>query len=151
MNVHSEKDGKLDVKGYLGNVGHDIEPSLLRLNKNQEELLKSLLNDKIVKDEAPCFYNGFRAVFPSARAKLHYCIWHVDQTFMRATTRLEERLAGDHSQTTAVLNTTMISERWHLRIKEDFLQRNINARADFLVDRSMLIELNTRSTLPQIA
>ncbi|CAJ0605777.1 unnamed protein product [Cylicocyclus nassatus] len=33
-----------------------------------------------------------------------------------------------------VLDTTMISERWHLRLKQDFLQQNANSRADFLVD-----------------
>ncbi|KHJ84127.1 hypothetical protein OESDEN_16163 [Oesophagostomum dentatum] len=268
MNVHSREDGKLDVKGCFGHVGHAVEPALLRLNKNQEELLKSLLEGKakitraivlvitaviehsmdyiirklkrdysakdsrlwfvegkdlwtlanrfglrpgyrdksdmkslmicygeknaddgirhlqisddpngkgfclisivitptqlewlkryssrgiavdgthnvtrynlklatvsvadhkdrglpaafmlsgtmttsdaqklltevknvypdfnpshIVTDEAPCFYNGFRAVFPSATAKQHYCRCHIDQTFMRATTKLVE-------------------------------------------------------------
>ncbi|KAK6735930.1 hypothetical protein RB195_018908 [Necator americanus] len=34
----------------------------------------------------------------------------------------------------AVMDTTMISERWHLRLKKDFLHRNANSRADFLVE-----------------
>lgn len=41
---------------------------------------------------------------------------------------------GSFANKNAVLDTTMISERWHLRLKKDFLQRNANARADFLVD-----------------
>ncbi|KHJ86134.1 hypothetical protein OESDEN_14124 [Oesophagostomum dentatum] len=143
---------------------------------------------QIVTDEAPCFYNGFRAIFPHSRARLHYCRWHVDQTFNRAATKyvevhLRERVkrnlrkflsivdlnAFEHrfaeilayldveNQTAtakypkgnylgrtaswasfanrnAVMGTAMISERWHLRLKKDFLQRNANSRADFLVD-----------------
>ncbi|XGW32103.1 hypothetical protein V3C99_010352 [Haemonchus contortus] len=34
----------------------------------------------------------------------------------------------------AVMDTTMISERWHLRLKTEFLHRNANTRADCLVD-----------------
>lgn len=34
----------------------------------------------------------------------------------------------------AVLDTTMISERFHLRIKDEFLHRNGNSRLDALVD-----------------
>ncbi|KAK6734630.1 hypothetical protein RB195_018051 [Necator americanus] len=38
------------------------------------------------------------------------------------------------ANTGAVMDTTMISERWHLRLKKDFLHRNANSRADFLVE-----------------
>ncbi|KAK6050107.1 hypothetical protein COOONC_12387 [Cooperia oncophora] len=34
----------------------------------------------------------------------------------------------------AVMDTTMVSERWHLRLKTEFLHRNANTRADCLVD-----------------
>lgn len=32
------------------------------------------------------------------------------------------------------MDTTMISERWHLRLKSEFLHRNANNRADCLVE-----------------
>ncbi|CAJ0602941.1 unnamed protein product [Cylicocyclus nassatus] len=142
---------------------------------------------QIVADEAPCFVNAFRMEFPNSKARLHYCRWHIDQTFKRATTRfVEARLRprinkdlhdllsindlstfeGKFAQILAyleiegqgamlqylkdnylgrtrswasfanhgVLDITMISERWHLHLKQDFLQRNANSRADFLVD-----------------
>ncbi|KAL6723214.1 hypothetical protein Aduo_018244 [Ancylostoma duodenale] len=38
----------------------------------------------------------------------------------------------------AIMDTTMISERWHLRSKKDFLHRNSNSRADFLVEKYFL-------------
>ncbi|KAK6038717.1 zinc finger, C2H2 type [Cooperia oncophora] len=34
----------------------------------------------------------------------------------------------------AIMDTTMVSERWHLRLKTEFLHRNANTRADCLVD-----------------
>ncbi|KAK6761139.1 hypothetical protein RB195_022268 [Necator americanus] len=44
MNVHIADDGKVNIKGCLGHVGHDIEPALLRLN-NTQELLRTLLEE----------------------------------------------------------------------------------------------------------
>ncbi|KAK5982040.1 hypothetical protein GCK32_011983 [Trichostrongylus colubriformis] len=147
---------------------------------------------QIVTDEAPCFYNGFRSVFPQSRAKLHYCRWHIDKTWQRNVNKLVEprlrsqvkkmlkellvigdlstferrfaetlaflRVEGQDkmndylrrnylgrtptwasfSNKDAVMDTTMISERWHLRLKTEFLHRNSNTRADCLVD--MLIK-----------
>lgn len=34
----------------------------------------------------------------------------------------------------AVMDTTMLSERWHLRLKSEVLHRNANSRADCLVE-----------------
>ncbi|KHJ94816.1 hypothetical protein OESDEN_05252 [Oesophagostomum dentatum] len=45
---------------------------------------------QVVTDEAPCFYNGFRAILPHSQAILHYRRWHVDQTFNRAATKYIE-------------------------------------------------------------
>ncbi|ETN81081.1 hypothetical protein NECAME_08743 [Necator americanus] len=42
MNVHIADNDKVNIKGCLGHVGHDIEPALLRLN-NTQELLRTLL------------------------------------------------------------------------------------------------------------
>ncbi|KAK6765232.1 hypothetical protein RB195_025244 [Necator americanus] len=162
----------------------DVQRLFLEIKK----LLPDFNPQQIVTDEAPCFYNGFRAVFPEARTKLHYCRWHIDQTFKRSATRLvAARIRGQvkkdlsellliadltsfesrfgqilgfletEGQTGmvnylkdnylgktaswasfankgAVMDTTMISERWHLRLKKDFLHRNANSRADFLVE-----------------
>ncbi|CAJ0599280.1 unnamed protein product [Cylicocyclus nassatus] len=152
------------------------------------KLVPNFAPQQVVTDEAPCFYNAFRLAFPRSDAKLHYCRWHIHQTFKRATTRLVEarlrlklnkdlrdlllitdlnefelkfgqiiaflEVEGQTAMATylrenylgrtaswasfanrgAVLDTTMISERWHLRLKKDLLQRNANSRADFLVD-----------------
>ncbi|KAK6765233.1 hypothetical protein RB195_025244 [Necator americanus] len=148
----------------------DVQRLFLEIKK----LLPDFNPQQIVTDEAPCFYNGFRAVFPEARTKLHYCRWHIDQTFKRSATRLvaarirgqvkkdlsellliadltsfesrfgqilgfletEGRTASwaSFANKGAVMDTTMISERWHLRLKKDFLHRNANSRADFLVE-----------------
>ncbi|KAK6744556.1 hypothetical protein RB195_011340 [Necator americanus] len=45
MNVTIADDGKVNIKGCLGHVGHDIEPALLRLDNTQEQLLRSLLEE----------------------------------------------------------------------------------------------------------
>ncbi|WKY10634.1 hypothetical protein Q1695_002749 [Nippostrongylus brasiliensis] len=144
--------------------------------------------DKIVTDEAPCFYNGFRAVFPQAKTRLHYCRFHILQTWKRKMNKLvepslrtyvhaalrnllnetqlptfERRFAeilaylktkdqrqmaeyleknylgrtpswASFANRGAVLDTTMISERFHLRIKEEFLHRNANSRVDGFVE-----------------
>ncbi|KAK6735929.1 hypothetical protein RB195_018908 [Necator americanus] len=139
-----------------------------RLFLEIKKLLPDFNPQQIVTDKAPCFYNGFRAVFPEARTTLHYCRWHIDQTFKRSATRLvaarirgqvkkdlsellliadltlfESRFGQILGRTAswaslankgAVMDTTMISERWHLRLKKDFLHRNANSRADFLVE-----------------
>ncbi|VDL86116.1 unnamed protein product [Nippostrongylus brasiliensis] len=154
--------------------------------------VRSLLPDfepsRIVTDEAPCFYNGFKAVFPNAATRLHYCRFHILQTWERKTkqiveaqlrptvngalqqllkeTRLEEfqkqfgeilaylraknqREMAEYLEKNylgrtptwasfaskgAILDTTMISERFHLRIKEEFLHRNANSRIDGFVE-----------------
>ncbi|KAK5974864.1 MULE domain-containing protein [Trichostrongylus colubriformis] len=142
----------------------------------------------MVTDEAPCFYNGFRAVFPEARTQLHLCRFHIRQTWERKTKELVEaslramvnnalqhlleevqldkfqrRFAeilaylrttkqsamaeyleknylgrtrdwASFANKGATLDTTMISERFHLRIKEEFLHRNANSRLDGFVD-----------------
>ncbi|KAK6021654.1 hypothetical protein OSTOST_12669, partial [Ostertagia ostertagi] len=41
---------------------------------------------------------------------------------------------GSFSNPNAIMDTTMISEHWHLRLKSEFLNRNANSRADYLVD-----------------
>ncbi|KAK5966562.1 MULE domain-containing protein [Trichostrongylus colubriformis] len=145
--------------------------------------IKALIPDFVpatmVTDEAPCFYNGFRAVFPESRTQLHLCRFHIRQTWERKTKELVEaslramvnkalqhlleevqldkfqrRFAEilAYFRTTqqnamaeyleknylsiqgATLDTTMISERFHLRIKEEFLHRNANSRLDGFVD-----------------
>ncbi|CAJ0600490.1 unnamed protein product [Cylicocyclus nassatus] len=185
-----------------------------------QKLVPDFNPHQIVTDEAPCFYNGCRETFPTSQAKLHYCRWHLDQTFRKATIRLvevstpffavchrcyskflgtlegfinkdlsrllliadletferkfaeilafldvegqtamatylRENYLGDivaniilfkleavgrtatwasFANQHVVMDTKMISERWHLRLKKDFLHRNSNIRADFLVD-----------------
>ncbi|KAK6031307.1 hypothetical protein OSTOST_02544, partial [Ostertagia ostertagi] len=45
---------------------------------------------QIFTDEAPCFYNGFRLVFPHSQSKLHYCRWHIERTWQRNAVELIE-------------------------------------------------------------
>ncbi|KAK5974676.1 C2H2-type domain-containing protein [Trichostrongylus colubriformis] len=162
----------------------DVEKLFLEIRKVVPEFNPA----QIVTDEAPCFYNGFRSVFPQSRAKLHYCRWHIDKAWQRNVNKLvEPRLRSQvkkklkellviedlpiferhfaeilaflhvegqdkmddylrrnylgethtwasFSNKDAVMDTTMISERWHLRLKTEFLHRNANTRADCLVD-----------------
>ncbi|VDO30523.1 unnamed protein product [Heligmosomoides polygyrus] len=44
----------------------------------------------LVTDEAPCFFKGFRAVFPDSATRLHYCTYHVRQAWERKTKELVE-------------------------------------------------------------
>ncbi|KAK5974572.1 C2H2-type domain-containing protein, partial [Trichostrongylus colubriformis] len=181
----------------------DVEKLFLEIRKVVPEFNPA----QIVTDEAPCFYNGFRSVFPQSRAKLHYCRWHIDKTWQRNVNKMveprlrsqvkkklkellviedlptferhfaeilaflhvegqdkmddylrrnylgefnleltlvyhsEQRTISGRTHTwasfsnkDAVMDTTMISERWHLRLKTEFLHRNANTRADCLVD-----------------
>ncbi|KAK5969934.1 hypothetical protein GCK32_014766 [Trichostrongylus colubriformis] len=181
----------------------DVEKLFLDIRKVVPEFNPA----QIVTDEAPCFYNGFRSVFPQSRAKLHYCRWHIDKTWQRNVNKMveprlrsqvkkklkellviedlptferhfaeilaflhvegqdkmddylrrnylgefnleptlvyhsEQRTISGRTHTwasfsnkDAVMDTTMISERWHLRLKTEFLHRNANTRADCLVD-----------------
>ncbi|KAK6013719.1 hypothetical protein OSTOST_20940 [Ostertagia ostertagi] len=154
--------------------------------------VKNLLPDfspaTMVTDEAPCFYNGFRAVFPGAHTRLRFCRFHILQTWERKTKelveasmrpkvngalqgllkevqlerfqmrfgeilaylrRFDQKLMAEYLEKNylgrtpswasfahrgAVLETTMISERFHLRIKDEFLHRNANSRLDGFVD-----------------
>ncbi|CAJ0605227.1 unnamed protein product [Cylicocyclus nassatus] len=186
VSVADQRDRGLPAAFLLSGTmtAYDVHKLFAEIQK----LVPDFNPHQIVTDEAPCFYNGFRETFPTSQAKLHYCRWHLDQTFRRATTRLvEARLRGRinkdlsrllliadletferkfaeilafldvEGQTAmatylrenylgrtatwasfanqhAVMDTTMISERWHLRLKKDFLHRNSNIRADFLVD-----------------
>lgn len=147
--------------------------------------------EKMVTDEAPCFYKGFRAVFPRARTRIHFCRFHILQSWKRKINQVVEvslrasvcsslkRLLGEprleafiqrfgeilgylrlkgqgvtvdyleknylartptwasFANEGAVLDTTMISERFHRRIKEEFLHRNGNSRLDGFVELSI--------------
>ncbi|VDL75409.1 unnamed protein product [Nippostrongylus brasiliensis] len=162
----------------------DVERMFLEI----QSLYPEFEPKKIVTDEAPCFYNGFKAVFPEAKTSLHYCRFHILQTWKRnckdlveasirptilsamqallAETRLEvfeQRFAeilallrtkgqmkmvdyleknylgrcptwASFSNKGAVMDTSMISERFHLRIKEEFLHRNAHSRIDGILD-----------------
>ncbi|KAK6021027.1 zinc finger, C2H2 type [Ostertagia ostertagi] len=142
----------------------------------------------MVTDEAQCFWNGFRKVFPGTLTQLHYCRTHIAKTWERKTRELVQadlrptvdKALGDllkekqlnvfeqrfgeilaylraqeqvemadyltknylgktkswasFANRGAVMDTTMISERWHRTIKDDILHRNANCRLDCLVE-----------------
>lgn len=62
----------------------DVEKLFLEVRK----LLPEFSPKTLVTDEAPCFNNGFRAVFPDAPTRLHYCRFHIWQTWERKTKEL---------------------------------------------------------------
>nr|CDJ81433.1 Protein R02D3.7 [Haemonchus contortus] len=45
LNVEYRKDGKVTAKGCFGHVGHELDPALLHLTADQQEYLKTLLED----------------------------------------------------------------------------------------------------------
>ncbi|XGW27467.1 hypothetical protein V3C99_007794 [Haemonchus contortus] len=184
--VLNERDAGVPAAFLLSGTMNstDVEKLFLEVKK----LFPDFNPAQIVTDEAPCFYNGFRMVFPQSRAKLHYCRWHIERTWQRNANKfvepqlrgrlrkmlrdlllvrdlpkfqrqfgevlaflktegqyhMEEYLRRNYLDRTptwasfanqnAVMDTTMVSERWHLRLKTEFLHRNANARADCLVD-----------------
>ncbi|KAK6060855.1 hypothetical protein COOONC_01480 [Cooperia oncophora] len=139
VRARSNEDGTITVKACFGNVGHEVEPALLRpstvkkviitplqlqwlkayssrgafaddthgttryslklaticcpaafllsgtmtaldvenLFEEVEKLMPEFNPNIIVTDKALCFHKGFRAVFPSSTARLHYCRWHI--------------------------------------------------------------------------
>lgn len=184
--VTDERDRGLPAAFLLSGTmtSADVEKLFIEVRKLMPEFSPKTL----VTDEAPCFYNGFRAVFPEAPTRLHFCRFHIWQTWERKTKELvdascrssvsralelllreaqlnvfERKFAeilvflkekgqtamsdyleknylgrtttwASFSNRDAVLDTTMISERFHLRIKDEFLHRNGNSRLDALVD-----------------
>ncbi|KAK6047073.1 hypothetical protein COOONC_15423 [Cooperia oncophora] len=184
--VMNERDTGLPAAFLLSGSmsSHDVEKLFLEVRR----LVPGFDPAQIVTDEAPCFYNAFRSVFPNSRAKLHYCRWHVEKTWHRNANKLveprvrsrvkkmlrdilvvedlptfqqrfgqvlaflqvegqvkmEEYLRRNYlgrtptwasfANANAIMDTSMISERWHLRLKTEFLHRNANSRADCLVD-----------------
>ncbi|VDL66059.1 unnamed protein product [Nippostrongylus brasiliensis] len=184
--VTDERDRGLPTAFLLS--GTMTSADVRRMFIEIQSLMPEFEPDKIVTDEAPCFYNGFRAVFPQAKTRLHYCRFHILQTWKRKMNKLvepslrtsvhaalrnllnetqlptfERRFAeilaylktkdqrqmaeyleknylgrtpswASFANRGAVLDTTMISERFHLRIKEEFLHRNANSRVDGFVE-----------------
>ncbi|KAK6027657.1 hypothetical protein OSTOST_06311 [Ostertagia ostertagi] len=97
-----------------------------KLFKEIKKLMPEFNPKRIVTDEAMCFYSGFRSIFPLSAAKLHYCRWHISKSRVKSW-------ASFHVDG-AVMDTTMLSERWHLRLKNEVLHRNANPRIDCLVE-----------------
>ncbi|KAK6013142.1 zinc finger, C2H2 type [Ostertagia ostertagi] len=115
---------------------------------------------QIVTDEAPCFYNGFRSGAKLHYCRWHIeKTWQRNANKLIKEPQIRNRLKmklrdllkiedlptfqqkfdrtptwASFSNQGAIMDTTMISERWHLRLKTEFLHRNANARADCLVD-----------------
>ncbi|VDL70593.1 unnamed protein product [Nippostrongylus brasiliensis] len=57
-------------------------------------IIRSLLPDfapkTIVTDEAACFCNSYRVVFPNMNTRLHYCRFHIIQSWRKKTKQLVE-------------------------------------------------------------
>ncbi|KAK5969559.1 MULE domain-containing protein [Trichostrongylus colubriformis] len=159
-----------------------------KLFEEIKKLMPEFNPKQMVTDEALCFYNGFKAAFPSSTTTLRYCRWHISKTWERKVRELVEprhrqyvnkelqqllrtgqlddfqqkfgrilayldvenqnKMAqylrtnylgrvcnwGSFGTHGAVVDTTMLSERWHLRLKNEVLHRNSNTRADCLVE-----------------
>ncbi|VDO19314.1 unnamed protein product [Heligmosomoides polygyrus] len=55
----------------------DVQKLFMEIKK----LLPEFNLKYIVTDEAPCFFNGYKAVFPLSSTQLRYCRWHVSKTW----------------------------------------------------------------------
>lgn len=55
----------------------DVQKLFMEIKK----LLPEFNPKYIVTDEAPCFFNGYKAVFPLSSTQLRYCRWHVSKTW----------------------------------------------------------------------
>lgn len=184
--VADEKDRGLPAAFLLS--GSMTTADVEKLFREIKNLVPEFDPRQVVTDEAICFYNAFRAVFPSSRAKLHYCRWHISHTWDRKLKKLveprfRESLKKDLNELLrigqleefqskfpyilafldvqkqdkmahylrsnylgrtstwasfavqgAVMETTMLSERWHSRLKNEILHRNANSRVDCLVE-----------------
>lgn len=86
--VADEKDRGLPAAFLLS--GSMTTADVEKLFREIKNLVPEFDPRQVVTDEAICFYNAFRAVFPSSRAKLHYCRWHISHTWDRKLKKLVE-------------------------------------------------------------
>ncbi|VDL78660.1 unnamed protein product [Nippostrongylus brasiliensis] len=136
-------------------TSEDVQRMFLEIRSLMPEFAPA----RIVTDEAPCFYNGFRtgtlrnSVNDALRKLLKETqLEEFERKFAEVLaylrvnnqTKMVEYLERNYLGRTptwasfanrgAVMDTTMISERFHLRIKEEFLHRNANSRIDGFVE-----------------
>ncbi|KAK6022146.1 hypothetical protein OSTOST_12168, partial [Ostertagia ostertagi] len=113
-----------------------------------------------MSDDTNSFYNGFRRIFPNSKAKKLLCIYHV----LRAVERnckaniptcspnsrsLERKIQWNDSRGHGVdvynngvhfarhyscVNTSMLIERFHRRLKHEVFASKANVRVDILLD-----------------
>ncbi|VDO37674.1 unnamed protein product [Haemonchus placei] len=101
--VMNERDAGVPAAFLLSGsmTAQDVEKLFLEIR----EVVPEFDPIQVVTDEAPCFYNGFRAVFPNSRAKLHYCRWHVEKTWQRNANKLVEKISVMQANVNALVNT----------------------------------------------
>ncbi|KAK6031800.1 hypothetical protein OSTOST_02033 [Ostertagia ostertagi] len=79
--------------------------------------VKKMLKDLLVIRELSSFQQHFAELLAYLRTEGRTLTW------------------GSFFNPDAIMDTTMISERWHLRLKSEFFHRNANNRADCLAYR----------------
>ncbi|KAK6024913.1 zinc finger, C2H2 type [Ostertagia ostertagi] len=86
VTVLNERDAGVPAAFLLSGTmtSADVEKLFLEI----QSVIPEFNPKQIVTDEAPCFYNGFRSVFPHSQAKLHYCRWHIERTWQRNAVKL---------------------------------------------------------------
>ncbi|KIH68892.1 hypothetical protein ANCDUO_00767 [Ancylostoma duodenale] len=99
-------------------------------------------NPKIfLSDEAMAFFNGFKMVFPGSTALLLFCRFHILQSWMKKAKELVKSTVTCDALKKAFSQLLKIADEatFQNRLTEtEYLHRNANARADYLID--MLIK-----------
>ncbi|VDO69634.1 unnamed protein product [Heligmosomoides polygyrus] len=115
-----------------------------------KELLPEFNPKYIVTDEVPCFFNGYKAVFPLSSTQLRYCRWHVSKTWERKVRELvAQYVKSKLDQLLRVSDLEEFQKRFAeviaylevehqnamaLYLKNNYLGKNANSRADCLVE-----------------
>ncbi|VDO39883.1 unnamed protein product [Haemonchus placei] len=121
-----------------------------------KKIVPNFTPKSLVSDEALAFYNGFKSSFPDREVDHFLCRFHILQSWKRKTKEYvkeptKNQRRGDVPRKAwggeekikkwaafrrqgVVMSTSMYTERWHLRLKQEKLKRKANSRVDYVVD-----------------
>ncbi|KAL6726916.1 hypothetical protein Aduo_008844 [Ancylostoma duodenale] len=90
-----------------------------------------------MSDDSPAFWNAFKSVFPNTTAKKYYAVGKRSKRWSaRSAASWDGRMMqwASFGRHRSVMNTSLLCERWHRRLKRDVLGSRRKIRLDTLME-----------------